>query len=716
MSFKPNIIVSKEEFRSFFEGPIIQVHVSEDINSAKVFTAHKNLITPLSLFFTNTLKEWRLWISTQDGIVMLKGGSESFSLQPQLIYCGHLPIKEILTASKPDSTHDWDTEMEAQYKILVDIEDSTLAKLYGLCLYGITCAATFHRIHPTSRILILESTSSIGGPWASHRIFPGLKTNNLWGTYENPDFPMGEEKFSVKKGEHVPADKVTEYLKAFIEETGIDGCLRLGTKVEVVEKMDEGWRLHCNSTSSRDGGGSKFVMSTAKLILSVGLVNRPSIPRYPTSPDFAPKVIHSIDFPHHFPTIVSSSTHTLVIGSGKSAWDVAYACATQPSSTATMLIRPSGNGPIWMSPPYVTPLGLWLEKLVFTRFFGYMSPCPWAEMSGFEGWIRTFLHGTWLGRKIVGAFWGILGDDVIQLNKLNEHPETKKLRPWRDAFEVGNALSIMNYPTNFFDLVREGKIKVIIDEVEKCGVGKEVVLKGGQKMKVDAVVCATGWKSGAGLKFKPEGLEKELGLPTKNMPDTDDAALVEKVKAEIFTRYPFMKSRDTSRLHHPDPSLRHTQTSDPNQQPYRLYRFLIPPSDLQHRSIGFAGALMSLGNASCAYLQSLWLAAYFDGTLPLPEVSSEQLKYETYRDTQYCALRNAMGYGNKFPDLVFDSLPYFDALMRDLGFDGKRKGMVFGMKNWGAESFRSYGPEDYRGLVDEWQKRVEGDGEGKKNV
>jgi hypothetical protein len=143
---------------------------------------------------------------------------------------------------------------------------------------------------------------------------------------------------------------------------------------------------------------------------------------------------------------------------------------------------------------------------------------------------------------------------------------------------------------------------------------------------------------------------------------------------------------------------------------------MVPVSNLQDRSIGFAGALMTLGNAPCAYLQSLWLAAYLDGTLELPNQSAEQLEHETYRETQYCVVRNAMGYGNKFPDLVFDSLPYFDAIMRDLGFEGKRKGALLGMKNWVAECWKSYGPEDYKGLVDQWERRLKDDGEAKKNV
>jgi hypothetical protein len=146
-----------------------------------------------------------------------------------------------------------------------------------------------------------------------------------------------------------------------------------------------------------------------------------------------------------------------------------------------------------------------------------MSPCPWTQSTGFEGWVRSFLQGTWLGRKVVAAFWKILGDDVIALNKLKDHPNTEKLVPWRGAFEVSACLGIHNYPTNFYDLVREGRIKVVMDEVQSFEAGKVVLLKSGETLQVDTVVCATGWEVSTTLQFKPDGLEHELGIPTVRM-------------------------------------------------------------------------------------------------------------------------------------------------------------------------------------------------------
>jgi cation diffusion facilitator CzcD-associated flavoprotein CzcO len=271
--------------------------------------------------------------------------------------------------------------------------------IIGAGIYGLTTAHTYHHLHPSAKVLILDSAPSIGGPWAPHRVFPGLRTNNLWGMYEHPDFPMDEKRFMVKRGEHIPAARMFDYLCAFAKWADIEKFFRGRTDVEVIEqdKDGEGWMLRCAPTVLDKKGAE---IKAKKLVIAVGNTNKPLLPHYETSTTFQPMVVHTAEFPEHYPVIAKPDKHTVIVGSGKSAWDVAYACASQPSATATILIRPDGNGPVWMTPSHVTPLGLWLEKLVHTRFFGFMSPCPWAPTTGIEGWLRSFFHRTWLGRKI----------------------------------------------------------------------------------------------------------------------------------------------------------------------------------------------------------------------------------------------------------------------------------------------------------------------------
>lgn len=568
--------------------------------------------------------------------------------------------------------------------------------IIGAGIYGLTMAATYHRVHPEAHLAIIDSAPSIGGTWGSQRIFPGLTTNNQLGTLEHPDFPM-DEKFGVKPGEHIPAETMLAYLNAFVEQSGIRAFLRLNTSVEHVQKSNQEWVVHCIKDE-------RFQFRAKRLVLALGHSNKPHLPNIPKSPTFQSPVIHSIELAQNYSEIVKPARRTLIVGGGKSAWDAAYACATQPDSTATVLVRPSGKGPIWMTPSHVTPARLWLEKLVFTRFFGFLSPCPWAEMSGLEGWLRSFFHSTWLGRKITAGFWYILGEDAISISGLDSHPETKKMRPWRGAFEVGCALSIHNYPSDIYDLVREGKIKIVFDEVVALEGASQVRTRNQDLLNADAVIYATGWEVGGSLDFEPASLATELGMPTRAPVDTDESTLIKKTEDYLHARYTFLRDRDTSRTGHYDQSLRYVQDEDMMQQPYRLHRFIAPLSFLNDRTVAFSGALYCIGTFPCAYLQSLWITAYFDNVLPTPFGPPATLREETYRYTQYCALSGAMSHGRVFPDLVFDSLPYFDQLLQDLGFSRKRKGE----RSLFKDAMTSYGPEDYKGLLDDVQRKLYG--------
>lgn len=73
-------------------------------------------------------------------------------------------------------------------------------------------------------------------------------------------------------------------------------------------------------------------------------------------------------------------------------------------------------------------------------------------------------------------------------------------------------------------------------------------------------------------------------------------------------------------------------------------------------------------------------------------------------------LRAAGGYGRSAPDLVWDTLPYFDVLLGDLGM---RKDVSGGA---GKGMFGGHEPEDWRGCVGKWEERMKGKGEGEKRV
>jgi len=215
----------------------------------------------------------------------------------------------------------------------------------------------------------------------------------------------------------------------------------------------------------------------------------------------------------------------------------------------------------------------WLEKLTQTRFLTWLSPCVWSEADGYSA-IRSFFHGTAVGRFLVNSFWKILASDVITLNKYDGHPETAKLRPWTSPFFIASSLSILNYDTDIFDLVRDGTARVHIADITSLD-KKTVLLSNGERLDADALVCCTGWKHTPPIKFLPDGLD--LGLPHRRTL-SEPSALIAQADKEVLGRFPRLKDQPK-----PNPKLKPlkdaVKTAEHEQEPYRLYRFMVPPGE-----------------------------------------------------------------------------------------------------------------------------------------
>jgi hypothetical protein len=354
----------------------------------------------------------------------------------------------------------------------------------------------------------------------------------------------------------------------------------------------------------------------------------------------------------------------------------------------------------------------------------WFSPCIWGDADGYVS-TRRFYHGSAIGRAITNAFWSILGNDVLTLNKYDAHPETKKLKPWSEAMFTASSFSILNYPTDIFDFVRNGTVKVHIADITHLS-PKTVHLSDSTALETDAMICATGWKHLPPLKFLPEGIDKDLGIPhTPGEEPLFTPDMVERADKEILARFPRLKKQPVQNknlkplLESDGVSTREKINPSTPLTPYTLYRFMVPPtaSLLAQRDIAFAGVLMNFSVPLMAHAQALWINAYFDGKLSPwvmpPSLSDsttdgdlegkgkvktmEELRYETVLHSRFGKWRYPAGYGTRYPDFVFDAVPYVDLLVGDLGLPIYRK------KGWVAEATEPYGPEDYRGLVEEWR-------------
>lgn len=584
-------------------------------------------------------------------------------------------------------------------------------------------AKTYLEVNPASTVVVLDSAESVGGVWAKERLYPGLQTNNLYGSLAYSDFPMDEETFRVKEGEFIPGTVVHQYLHAYAEKFDIDRRIRFESRVYKVDRKDTGgWVVHY----SQNGKTDKTLLAR-RLVLSTGLTSEPFVPLFSGDESFDAPIFHVKNLADNVVKASKVAQNVVILGGSKSAYDAAYVHASA-GVTVDWVIRKSGHGPAWMAPIYVTPLKRRLDQLVGVRFLTWFSPCIWGDFDGFGG-MRRFFNNTRIGRWLANGFWNILTNDVLTLSGYDQHPETQKLKPWTSAFWSATALGIFNYPTDFFDFVRDGTVKVHIADVTHLS-PHTVHLSTGEALPADALICSTGWKHRPTIDFGPAGQEAMLGLPHRAT-DREDV-LIAKAENEILRRYPRLAAQPfADRGYRPQRGGEEAGEEERNE-PFRLYRFMVPPALINERTIGFTGMMMSLHTSVQAQAQALWLTAYFAGGLPRTEEGSllssssvgadaagrgdgdgrgsavgvgrkgwfdeEEVRWETVLHSQFGKWRCPTGHGRRYPDVAFDAVPYVDMLLRDLGLRWRRKG------SWLGEVFGAYGPGDYGGLVGEWMR------------
>ncbi|TXB99488.1 hypothetical protein FocTR4_00014303 [Fusarium oxysporum f. sp. cubense] len=574
---------------------------------------------------------------------------------------------------------------------------------------GLAAAKIRHQLHPEESLAVFDSAATLGGTWAKHRLYTGLKTNNMLGTYQYPDFPMDTETFGVKPGQHIPGQTVHRYLETYARHFDTYDKIRFEHKVETAEHQENGgWILTVRDIKI----GDNIKIRAKRLVLATGLTSEPFLPIFEGQEDFEAPIFHGKDLRNHENTYETAKSVT-VFGGTKSAWDMVYLYATK-GIRVNWVIRESGHGPAWNAPPYVTPFKKWLEKLAHIRMLTWFSPCSWGAADGHVK-TRNFYHGTFIGRAIVDKFWSILGKDVITLNKYDSHPETAKLKPWSNAMFVATSIGILNYEKDFFEVVKEGLVKIHIADIERLST-QTVHLSDGSALHTDVLCCATGWKHVPPIRFLPEGIAEDIGMPHTPSPNSFPyASLLDQVDKEIFDKFPRLKDQPIQKVQNSkyhtlleDKGLSSNDTITPSTDltPYTLYHFIIPPSSqfLKTRDIAFVGMLVNFSNPIVSHVQSLWMNAFFDDMIPsLPRNPSPEFvsrfQHEAVLHSRFGKWRYPGGFGHSFPDFVFDAVPYLDLLLKDLDLPIYRKNGVF------AEMTDPYGPEDYTTVVDEWKAK-----------
>lgn len=291
------------------------------------------------------------------------------------------------------------------------------------------------------------------------------------------------------------------------------------------------------------------------------------------------------------------------------------------------------------------------------------------------------------------GFFAAMSHGVVGELGYDKHPLTKQLKAWDDIFFVGTNRGLMNYDTDILELVRNGTVTVHIADIDHLSKEK-VHLSNDTEIPANILICGTGWKETPPIRFISK---RDLGLPS--FTTTVTSSQTARADAEILSSFPKLALQPPAR-----PTLKPmalTKTTIINE-PYRLYRFIVPPAFVADRTLAFAGAYRSPATTMIGQAQALWITAFFadqiqDISKPTSPETRERIEYQTVLHSQFGKWRYSRGFGARFPEIWFDCVPYIDLLLAELGVKNRRKASWF--KEWSEH----YGPEDYKGIVDEWK-------------
>ncbi|KAK7977037.1 dimethylaniline monooxygenase [Apiospora saccharicola] len=561
--------------------------------------------------------------------------------------------------------------------------------IIGAGWHGLAMAKTYLHCDPACDLLIIDSANTLGGVWARERLYPGLKTNNVVGSYEFSDFPLDPAHYGIKPSDHIPGPVVHQYLVDFATRSDLHRRLRLQSEVQAVTMTSgELWRIEYRGTIP----DQRNTINARKVVVATGLTSEPNMPQLVQQHNFRGDIFHAKSLPTHAHGFNAATKDIVVIGANKSAMDACYLAAQRsaPSARVHMLIRPSGRGPSWMWRRQGLTNFLSISRLASTRLFSWFNPNPLASET------QRLFQRSWIGVLICGLFWTLLDLCVLVSSQYiapGSRTSLRPLRPRYSTFWMGNSLTVHNYDSDWFELALEDKIRVHHADIEGFGEdGDTVCLTSGLEIvHVGIVVACTGWKTKSNIVFDPPPVLESVDLKeealTRRAGSWSNSELISHAKEKLHFEYPKLIF-----------SGRRNQSKYPKDPQRRLYRHMVPLhlcAQQQHNNLAFIGFPQSVLTGLVAQAQALWITAWMQGRLRTPPKDARSRSEWAHLQAEYHRMRHL---GSAFPDLALDSIPYIDLQLGDLGLSSKRK------KGWLKELLGQYGPQDYKGIVDAWLK------------
>ncbi len=301
------------------------------------------------------------------------------------------------------------------------------------------------------RCTVLDRGDAVGGSWAGR--YDGLRLHTAHWLSGSPGV-----RIPPALGPWVARDDYVRYLRYYARRRAVRPEFRV--TVERIDRVDGGWRL---DTSAGPMVGDTVVVAT-------GLCHQPFTPPWPGLDGFTGTVLHSSTYRSPSPF---RGQAVLVVGAGNSGTEIAVDLQ-EAGAQVSVAVR---------TPPGIvrrSTLGLPSQAVGLA-----VRPLPEAVLNPV---MRTF-------RRL----------SVPDLSRFGLPAPTT---PYSQFLRTGT-IPVLDY--GFVAAVRDGRIRVVpgVDGFD----GASVLLAGGQAVRPDSVICATGYRTGLEPLVEHLGVLDERGLP-----------------------------------------------------------------------------------------------------------------------------------------------------------------------------------------------------------
>jgi cation diffusion facilitator CzcD-associated flavoprotein CzcO len=305
------------------------------------------------------------------------------------------------------------------------------------------------------RPVVLDQAEHVASSWRARYDRLRLNTCRPFSHLPKRRFARGTPMFPSR-------DQLVEHLERHAREDGIE--LRLGTRVERIDRSDGGWSLDTSDGELR----------APQVIVATGYEQEPIVPDWPGRELFGGRLLHSREYRNPQPF---AGERVLVVGPGCSGMEIAYDLAE------------GGASKVWLSartPPNIV--------------------------------LRTGPGGL-PGDMVAVALLHLpvrIGDAVARFGRkqdLGDLTEYGLTVPEEGIFtrlhRTGQAPAIVDMEV--IDSIKAGRIEVVpgVESLDETG----VQLIGGSRVEPDSLIAATGYTRVLGPLVGHLGVVDERGMP-----------------------------------------------------------------------------------------------------------------------------------------------------------------------------------------------------------